>query len=69
MDFIIGLPLLIKGFNTILTIIDRLFKERYYIPCTTKDEGTLIKKIINLFLRWVYHIYNLPDLIISDKGT
>jgi hypothetical protein len=51
MNFIIGLPLLIKGFNTILTIINKLSKERYYIPYTVKDEGTSAKEIINLFLR------------------
>jgi len=31
MNFITGLPDL-EGFNTIYTIIDRLIKERYYIP-------------------------------------
>jgi hypothetical protein len=51
MDFIIRLPLLIKGFNIILTVVNKLFKERYYIPCTAKDKKTLIKEIINLLLR------------------
>jgi hypothetical protein len=69
MDFIIRLPLLIKGFNIILIIINRLFKERYYIPYTAKDEGTLIKKIINLFLRWVYRIHSLLNLFILNRGT
>jgi hypothetical protein len=51
MDFIIKLLLLIKGFNAILIVVNKLFKERYYIPCTVKDEKTSVKEIINLFLR------------------
>ena len=37
MDFIIGL-LASKGYNTILTIIYRLSKERYFILLKIKDE-------------------------------
>jgi hypothetical protein len=51
MDFIIGLLLFIKGFNTILIIIDRLFKERYYILYTAKEEGTSAKETANLLLK------------------
>jgi hypothetical protein len=69
MNFIIRLPLLIKGFNIIFIIINRLFKERYYISYTTKDKRTSAKETTNLFLRWVYRIHNLPNLIISDRGT
>jgi hypothetical protein len=60
---------LIEGFNIILIIVDRLFKERYYILCTTEDEGTSAKETTNLFLRWVYCIYGLPNSIILDRGT
>jgi hypothetical protein len=51
MDFIIRLPLLIEGFNIIPTIVNKLFKERYYIPYIAGEERTLIKKIIKLLLR------------------
>ena len=39
MDFIIGLPLL-EGHNAIYIIVDRLIKERHYVPCHLGDKGT-----------------------------
>ena len=39
MDFIIELPQA-QGFNAIYTIIDRLSKKRYYIPCTVTNKDT-----------------------------
>jgi hypothetical protein len=69
MNFIIRLPLSIKGFNAILTVIDRLFKERHYISCIAKDKRTSVEETINLFLRGVYRIHGLPNSIISDRDT
>jgi hypothetical protein len=51
MNFIIKLLLSTESFNIILTVVNRLFKERHYILCTAKDKGTSVKKTINLFLR------------------
>jgi hypothetical protein len=47
MNFIIKLLLSIKDFNIIFTVIDKLFKERYYILCTVKDKETSAEEIIN----------------------
>jgi hypothetical protein len=69
MDFIIELPLSTEGFNAILTVVNRLSKERHYIPCTAGEERTSAEETANLFLRWVYRIHGLPDSIISDKST
>jgi transposase InsO family protein len=69
MDFITGLPLSTEGFNIILTVVDRLFKERYYISCTAENEGTSAEEITKLLLRWVYRTHGLSDSIISDRGT
>jgi len=41
-DFVINLPES-EGYNAILLVIDRLSKERYYIPCLTKENGTDIE--------------------------
>ena len=50
-DFIIGLPLSTEGFNTILTIVDKLSKERHYIPYTAREERTSAEETANLLLR------------------
>ena len=69
MDFITGLPLSTEGFNAILTVVDRLSKERHYIPCTAGEEGTSAEETAKLLLRWVYRTHGLPDSIVSDRGT
>jgi hypothetical protein len=51
MDFIIKLPLLIEGFNIIFTVVNRLSKERYYIPYTAREKETSVEETANLFLR------------------
>ena len=38
------------GFNTILTVVDRLSKERHYTPCTGKQEPRPKKQLIFLGL-------------------
>src|SRR5208282_4692935 len=53
----------------ILTVVDRLSKERHYIPCTAGEEGTSAEETAKLFLRWVYRTHGLPDSIVSDRGT
>ena len=69
MDFITGLPLSTEGYNAILTVIDRLSKERHYIPCTAGDEGTSAEETAKLLLKWVYRTHGLPESILSDRGT
>jgi len=58
-----------KASTTILTVVDRLSKERHYIPCTAGEEGTSAEETAKLFLRWVYRTHGLPDSIVSDRGT
>ena len=39
LDFVTGLPPS-NSYNAVLIVINRLTKERYYIPCTTDKNGT-----------------------------
>jgi predicted DNA-binding protein len=64
LDFIIDLPPS-KGFDTILTMVDRFTEMAHFLPC---------KKTINsqetaeLSMREVFRHHGLPDDIISDRG-
>ena len=64
LDFITDLPLS-KGYDAILTVVDRFTKMAHFLPCvktcTSKDTA-------NLVMREVFKHHGLPDDIISDRG-
>ena len=66
MDFITGIPE-VDGRNAILTVINRLSKERYYIAYTASKEGTSAEATTGLLIEGVFRLYSLPDSIISDR--
>ena len=62
--FITDLPVS-KGFDTILTVVDRFTKMSHFLPCTkliTSQETT------DLVMQQVFKHHGLPDDIISDRG-
>lgn len=67
MDFITGLPES-EGKNAICTIIDRLTKERHYVPCYWGEDGTSTEETVWIMLWNVFRLHGLPDSIISDRG-
>src|SRR5947207_1960141 len=64
MDFITGLPE-VQGFNAIWVVVDRLTKQRHFVPC--KDTITA-EQLASLFIDHVWRIHGLPASIISDRG-
>lgn len=67
LDFITGLPKS-ENYDAILTVVDRLSKERHYIPCTAEEEGTSAEETAWLLITWVFRLHGLPDTVISDRG-
>ena len=65
-DFVTGLPLS-NGNNAIMTTVDRLTKERHYIPCFAGDEGTSAEATTDMLVREVFRLHGLPASIISDR--
>ena len=73
MDFVVGLPKSqgysdAKSYDAILMVVDRLLKERHYIPCTEEDNGTSAKATAAMFLRHVWCYHGLPISLTSDRG-
>ena len=66
-DFITSLPLL-DIYNAIYIFVDRLTKERHYIPYTSDEYGTSIENIVDILIKEVFRLYDLPVSIISDRG-
>ena len=66
MDFVEGLPLTRRGFNSIWVVIDRLTKSGHFIP-SRKDMSVaeLGRKYVDCIVR--YH--GTPSEIVSDRGA
>jgi len=68
MDFVVGLPES-HSCNAILVVVDRLSKERHYIACTDKNNGTSAENTAKMLMEHVWKYHGLPTSIISDRGT
>lgn len=63
-DFITDLPTS-NGFDSILTIVDSLSKQKHLIPCNKTVDS---EKTADLILRHVFKLHGLPLYIVSDRG-
>ena len=73
MDFVVGLPKSqsydnSKPYDAILMVVDRLSKERHYIPCTEEDNGTSAEATAAMFLCHVWCYHGLSISLTSDRG-
>ena len=53
-----------KGFNAILTVVDRYAKMAYFVPCTKEITS---EETVGIVMREVFWHHGLPDSIISDR--
>jgi hypothetical protein len=63
-DFIINLPSS-NGFTNIIVVVNRLIKMRHIIPIELIN-AILVAKY---FVKHVFKLHRLPNLIISDCGS
>jgi hypothetical protein len=54
-----------NGFMNIIVVVDRLMKMRYMIPIELINAISVVK----YFVKYVFKLYRLPNLIISDCGS
>ena len=64
MDFVVGLPKS-KGFDAIWVVVDRLSKQRHFVPSMTTIDG---QGLATLFINNIFSLHGLPDSIVSDRG-
>jgi hypothetical protein len=63
-DFIVDL-LSSNGFTNIMVVVDRLIKMQYMIPI----ESINAILVAEYFVKYVFKLHRLPNLIISDYGS
>jgi hypothetical protein len=66
MDFIVGLPLIGRKFNSIWVIIDRFTKSAHYILVHTFYRA---EKYAELYVSHILCLHDVLKTIISDRGS
>jgi hypothetical protein len=66
MDFIVGLPMTARKFDSIWVIVDRLTKSSHFIPVHTKYG---VEKYAEIYIARVLCLHGVPKMIISDRGS
>jgi hypothetical protein len=65
MDFIVGLPLTDRKFNSIWVIVNRLTKFAHFIPVHTFYRA---EKYAELYISRILCLHGVPKTIIFDRG-
>jgi hypothetical protein len=65
MDFIVGLPLTGRKFNSIWVIVDRLTKSAHFIPVHTRYRA---EKYAELYIYRILCLHGVLRTIVSDRG-
>jgi hypothetical protein len=66
MDFVIGLPTMEKGFDSIWVIVDRLMKSAHFIPVKTNYHP---HQYADIYFQQVVRLHGVPKSIVSDRGS
>jgi hypothetical protein len=63
MEFIVGLPLIARKYNSIWVIVDRLTKSAHFILVNTNYN---VQKYVEIYIARVLYLHRVLKTIISD---
>ena len=66
MDFIVGLPVVPGGCDSIWVVVDRLTKSAHFIPVKVTHNA---RDLAQIFIAQIVRLHGTPLTIISDRGT
>jgi hypothetical protein len=65
MDFIVGLPRIVKGFDSIGVIVDRLTKIAHFLPVKTSYP---VLTYVQVYIVRILSLHGIPKTIVSNLG-
>jgi hypothetical protein len=65
MDFIVGLSLTARKYDSIWVIMDRLSKSTHFIPIHTRYDA---RKYAKIYITRGLCLHRVPKMVISDRG-
>jgi hypothetical protein len=66
MNFIVGLPMTARKFDSIWVIVNRLSKSAHFIPVNTNYK---VQKYAEIYIAHALCLHGDPKIIISDRGS
>jgi hypothetical protein len=66
LDFIVGLPMTARKFDSIWVIVDRLSKSSHFIPDNTNFK---VQRYAEIYIACVLCLHRVLKTIISDRGS